>query len=75
MQQRIKQQKKLQTFIDKLAEKNRNKKAKHKGGIVPLRRKKIEVDYYPSDDNDDDQDNPTGTSGNYLISIDLNYSY
>ncbi|CDW88447.1 protein far1-related sequence 5-like [Stylonychia lemnae] len=53
MQQKAKQQKKLQNFIDKLAEKNRNKKAKHKGGIVPVRRRKVEVDYYPSDDNDD----------------------
>ena len=36
-----------------MAEKNRNKKAKHKGGIVPLRRRKVEVDYYPSDDDQD----------------------
>jgi hypothetical protein len=25
------------------------KKAKHKGGIVPLRKRKVEVDYYPSE--------------------------
>eukprot|EP00347_Sterkiella_histriomuscorum_P015287 403357600 len=71
MQQKVKQQKKLQTFIDRIAEKNRNKKAKHKGGIVPLRRKKIEVDYYPSDDNEDgmgdlediDGDRPVAADG------------
>lgn len=53
-----KTQKKLQTFIDRLAEKNRARRAKHKGGVVPLKRKKIEVEYYPSDGEEDDPDNP-----------------
>lgn len=39
----------MQSFIDKMAEKHRMKKAKHKGGIVPLRKRKVEVDYYPSE--------------------------
>jgi hypothetical protein len=29
------------------------KKAKHKGGIVPLRKRKVEVDYYPSEGEDE----------------------
>jgi hypothetical protein len=49
MQPKLKQQKKLQSFIDKLAERNRSKKAKHKGGIVPLRKRKVDVEYYPSE--------------------------
>lgn len=35
------------------------KKAKHKGGIVPLRKRKVEVDYYPSDG---DEDNSSGAA-------------
>lgn len=45
---KAREQKKIMSFIDKIAEKNRMKKAKHKGGMVPVRRRKVEVEYYPS---------------------------
>jgi len=38
--------KKVKSFLDQLKESNRNKQAKHKGGQVPIRRKKVEVEYY-----------------------------
>ena len=50
--QKAKQQKKLMTFIDKVAEKNRQKRAKHKGGFVPVKKRKINVDFYPSSGSD-----------------------
>lgn len=63
MQPKVKQQKKLQSFIDKLAEKHRMKKAKHKGGIVPLRKRKVEVDYYPSDGEEGETSSAAGADG------------
>lgn len=53
----------MQSFIDKLAEKHRMKKAKHKGGIVPLRKRKVEVDYYPSDGEEGTAGPATGSDG------------
>ena len=32
----------------------RLKRAKHKGGMVPVRRRKVEVEYYPSEGEEDD---------------------
>ena len=46
--QRIKHQKKLLSFIDKVAEKTRQKRQKHKGGFVPAKKRKINVDFYPT---------------------------
>lgn len=52
-----KQQKKLMTFIDKVAEKNRQRRAKHKGGFVPVKKRKINVDFYPSSGSDFENEN------------------
>ena len=57
---KVKQQKKLITFIDKVAEKNRQRRAKHKGGFVPIKKRKINVDFYPSSGSDFDNDDPLG---------------
>lgn len=57
---KMKQQKKLITFIDKVAEKNRQRRAKHKGGFVPVKKRKINVDFYPSSGSDFDNDDPLG---------------
>lgn len=48
------------TFIDKVAEKNRQRRAKHKGGFVPIKKRKINVDFYPSSGSDFDNDDPLG---------------
>ena len=45
------------TFIDKVAEKNRQRRAKHKGGFVPVKKRKINVDFYPSSGSDFENEN------------------
>lgn len=57
---KVRQQKKLITFIDKVAEKNRQRRAKHKGGFVPIKKRKINVDFYPSSGSDFENDDPLG---------------
>lgn len=48
----MKQQKRLLSFIDKVAEKTRQNRAKHKGGFVPAKKRKINVDFYPTSGSD-----------------------
>lgn len=61
---KVKQQKKLITFIDKVAEKNRQRRAKHKGGFVPVKKRKINVDFYPSSGSDFENEIPQNEEGN-----------
>ena len=44
-----KQAKKMRSFVDKLADKTRLRRARHKGGYVPSKMKKIRVEYFDSD--------------------------
>lgn len=50
---KARQQKRLKSFIDKLAEKNRLRRARHKGGFVPAKRRAVEVEFYASDEEND----------------------
>ena len=49
-----KQAKKMRSFVDKLADKNRLRRARHKGGYVPSKLKKVRVEYFESDQEDKD---------------------
>jgi hypothetical protein len=42
--------KKLGSFVDKMADKARLRRARHKGGTVPSRLHKVNVEYYHSGD-------------------------
>ena len=44
--------KKLGSFVDKMADKARMRRARHKGGTVPMRLHKVNVEYYHSPDED-----------------------
>lgn len=43
------QAKKMRSFVDKLADKARLRRARHKGGYVPTKMKKVQVEFYDSD--------------------------
>ena len=45
---KIRQMKKLGNFVDKMADKARMRRARHKGGVVPARLHKVHVEYYNS---------------------------
>ena len=49
----------MRSFVDKLADKTRLRRARHKGGYVPSKLKKVQVEYFESDkeDKDDDENN------------------
>ena len=53
---KVRQQKQIMSFIDKVVEKNRQKRAMHKGGFVPLKKRKVNVEFYPSSGSDFEQD-------------------
>jgi len=40
----------MRSFVDKLADKARLRRARHKGGYVPTKLKKVQVEFYESDD-------------------------
>ena len=44
------QTKKLTSFVDKMAEKARMRRARHKGGNIPSRMHKVNVEFYESDE-------------------------
>ena len=46
----------MRSFVDKLADKTRLRRARHKGGYVPMRLKKVQVEYFESDKEDDGDD-------------------
>lgn len=50
------QAKKMRSFVDKLADKTRLRRARHKGGYVPSKLKKVQVEYFESDKEDRDDD-------------------
>lgn len=54
---KVKRMKKLGTIVDKLAEKARLRRALFKGGKVPQRMHKVQVEYYKSDDEEDAEEN------------------
>mmetsp|Transcript_5661 Transcript_5661/g.8960 ORF Transcript_5661/g.8960 Transcript_5661/m.8960 type:complete len:114 (-) Transcript_5661:529-870(-) len=54
------QQKKIRAFVDKVAEKDRQKRAKHKGGFVPSKRKRFNVEFYPSSGSDTEMHDDKG---------------
>jgi len=47
----------MRSFVDKLADKTRLRRARHKGGYVPNKMKKIQVEYFDSDKEDKDEEN------------------
>lgn len=46
----------MRSFVDKLADKTRLRRARHKGGYVPAKLKKVQVEYFESDKEDDADD-------------------
>ena len=50
------QAKKMRSFVDKLADKTRLRRARHKGGYVPSKMKKVTVEYFESDKEDEADD-------------------
>ena len=46
----------MRSFVDKLADKTRLRRARHKGGYVPSKMKKVTVEYFESDKEDDADD-------------------
>jgi hypothetical protein len=50
---KARQMKKLSSFVDKMAEKARLRRAQHKGGRVPGVLKKVNVEFYVSDEDKD----------------------
>lgn len=44
------QMKKLSSFVDKMAEKARMRRARHKGGNIPSRMHKVNVEFYESEE-------------------------
>jgi len=48
--------KKLTSFVDKMADKARLRRAQHKGGRVPGVLKKVNVEFYVSDEDKDKAD-------------------
>jgi hypothetical protein len=60
--------KKMRSFVDKLADKARLRRARHKGGYVPTKLKKVQVEYYESDDKEE-ADN---ADGNKMEDVDMN---
>ena len=50
--------KKLGSFVDKMADKARLRRARHKGGVIPARMHKVNVEYYQSQE-DEDMDDKT----------------
>lgn len=55
----MRQTKKLTNFVDKMADKARMRRARHKGGVVPSRMHKVNVEFYQSDDENAEGD-PSG---------------
>ena len=53
-----------------MAEKNRQRRAKHKGGFVPVKKRKINVDFYPSSGSDFDNDDPLGENKKMFGEVD-----
>lgn len=51
--------KKLTSFVDKMADKARMRRARHKGGIVPSRLHKVQVEYFHSQDEDQEINDET----------------
>ena len=47
------QAKKMRSFVDKLADKTRLRRARHKGGYVPSKLKKVHVEFFDSDNEGD----------------------
>jgi hypothetical protein len=43
---KARQMKKLGSFVDKMADKARMRRARHKGGVVPSRMHKVQVEFY-----------------------------
>lgn len=43
----------MRSFVDKLADKTRLRRARHKGGYVPSKLKKVQVEYFESDKEED----------------------
>ena len=58
--QKMRQTKKLTNFVDKMADKARIRRARHKGGVVPSRMHKVNVEFYQSDDENAEGD-PSGS--------------
>ena len=53
---KVKRMKKLGNIVDKLADKARLRRALFKGGKVPQRMHKVQVEYYKSDEEEDDEE-------------------
>lgn len=60
--------KKMRSFVDKLADKARLRRARHKGGYVPSKMKKVQVEYYESDDKEEAEN----ADGNRLEDAEMN---
>jgi hypothetical protein len=50
----------MRSFVDKLADKARLRRARHKGGYVPTKLKKVQVEYYEYSDEKEDAENCDG---------------
>lgn len=47
-----KKQRMIKSYMDKASDQVRSQKARQKGSIVPLKKKKVEIEYYSDDPND-----------------------
>lgn len=66
------QAKKMRSFVDKLADKTRLRRARHKGGYVPSKLKKVTVEYFESDKEDGDGENDGKIPDHAMLSDDEN---
>lgn len=62
----------MRSFVDKLADKTRMRRARHKGGYVPSKLKKIQVEYFDSDKEDGDDESGSKIDQPMLNSDDEN---
>lgn len=62
----------MRSFVDKLADKTRLRRARHKGGYVPGKMKKVTVEYFESDKEDDADDESGPRIDQPMISDDEN---
>ena len=49
----------MRSFVDKLADKTRLRRARHKGGYVPSKLKKVQVEYFSDEKEDADDEGGT----------------
>ena len=62
----------MRSFVDKLADKTRLRRARHKGGYVPSKLKKVQVEYFSDEKEDADDEGGTKNIDQPMLSDDEN---